>query len=85
MGDRPDITIPEEAIEQAAMPLAQYMARVDTYDAASDALRVAAPLIVAAGFESLADSRYMRRDQDGDWVSLAYIRSRAAELRGGAK
>jgi hypothetical protein len=48
-----EVLIPEEAVERAAMPLSQYMARSDTYDAASDALRVAAPLILAAALDEL--------------------------------
>lgn len=48
------VPIPEEAFEAAAMPLAQYMARSDTYDAASDAVRAAAPLIVAAELSDYA-------------------------------
>ena len=59
-----EVSIPEEAFEAAAMPLATYMARSDTYDAASDALRVAAPLIVAANSVSEIPDEVVARAWD---------------------
>lgn len=79
------------------MPLSQYMARVDTYDAASDALRVAAPLIVAAELERQARDLGEQAEAFGlprmgtpasGMVTVLSelaeeLRGRAAELRGG--
>ncbi len=77
--DPTPLEISYEAIEQAQMPLSQYMAQSDTLDAASDALRVAAPLIVAAELERLVD------ETDWAWAVGESLRRRAAELRGDRK
>lgn len=93
------LEISYEAIEQAQMPLSQYMARSDTLDAASDALRVAAPLIVAADIDSDTGLQVLRemaaRVEAGSLDSMAFVgavlryaddrAARAAELRGDRK
>jgi hypothetical protein len=71
MSDRPDITIPEEALRAADHPHWTTRAK----------LEAAAPLIVAAALSEMADQLDVRGVDDAS----AHLRARAAELRDGAK
>jgi hypothetical protein len=88
VGDRPDITIPEEAIERGAVLISNYMYRTESEEeqarlrcTADAALRGGAPLIVAAALSEMADQLDVRGVDDAS----GHLRARAAEFRGGAQ
>jgi hypothetical protein len=76
------VEIPDEAFDAAQWEVAKYgLTDSDAYDAGSDSIRAAAPLIVAAELERLAGEYWNR-----NLVSIADLRHwlerRASELRG---
>jgi hypothetical protein len=88
MNERPDITIPEEAIVAACNAYEAAVLGVgheDSDDLANHeeiaAVRAAAPLIVAAALSEMADQIDVRGVDDAS----AHLRARAAELRGGTQ
>lgn len=71
------VAIPEAALDAAAEVLADYhLTQSDAWDAAADAVRAAAPLIVAAWAESVA------REYWSESHISKVLRERASVLRG---
>lgn len=88
-----EVNIPDEAYEAGERAVTTYdlVARTDAYEIASDVLRAAASLILAAELERMAELIWQEHgvgnQGDEDYVtgvddSILMIRGRAAELRG---